>query len=634
MFDTNNRFVYTTEVFLKRLHIDHFEIIKGRHYEDIFALFASDEWIEDLTVNFKTALDENRTVTFEKAADIGSNGEIRHYKISITPMVDEKGTLVGSMAFFQDVTDEHVARDHALESSTAKSDFLANMSHEMRTPMNAIIGMTNIGRQANDIEKKDYCLGKIAEAGTHLLGVINDVLDISKIEANKLELSYTDFDFEKMLMKISNVLSFTMGAKKLNFSVKLDTSIPQFVVADEQRLSQVITNLLSNAVKFTEEGGKIRLTANKVGQDKENDLSYIQISITDSGIGISDEQMERLFTSFEQADNSISRRYGGTGLGLAISKKIIEMMNGNLTVESTVGEGSTFSFMIPVRRGSGDSRAILPKGIGWHNIRVLAVDDAEETREYFQGTAELIGFHCDIAEDAYAALEMIQKAERAYDVIFIDWKMPGMNGIELTSKIKKIYQDNSVVVMISATEWSDIEDEAKEAGVDAFIPKPLFTSVLTDTINNCLSIEQHMEDTGKTDEEEAHSFKGVRILLAEDIEINREIVFGLFDDTGANITTAENGIEALNTFRDKPEAFDVIFMDIHMPEMDGYEATKQIRALENPRAKTIPIIAMTANVFKNDIERCMAVGMNDHVGKPLDVEEVMTKLESQLSLSS
>jgi CheY-like chemotaxis protein len=390
---------------------------------------------------------------------------------------------------------------------------------------------------------------------------------------------------------------------------------------------------MSNAIKFTPQGGKIHLDVSHVGQDSESDVSYIRFSVADTGIGIPDDQMERLFTSFEQADNSIARRYGGTGLGLAISKRIIELMRGTMHVESAVGTGSTFSFIMPVRRGSGEGRHTLPKGIGWHNIRVLAVDDAEETQEYFRNTADVLGFHCDIAEDGLTALDLIEAADTPYDIAFVDWKMPIMNGIELAERIKAKYRGNAVVIMISAAEWTDIEARARDAGVDGFIPKPLFTSVLTDTINGCLSLEQLMEDTGKTGERIVHSFHGVRILLAEDIEINREIVGGLFEGTGAQIVAAENGAQALQRFQETPDAFDAIFMDIHMPEMDGYEATRRIRALEFPKARTIPIIAMTANVFKDDIDRCMAVGMNDHVGKPLDVDEVMAKLEKQLVLA-
>jgi CheY-like chemotaxis protein len=258
----------------------------------------------------------------------------------------------------------------------------------------------------------------------------------------------------------------------------------------------------------------------------------------------------------------------------------------------------------------------------------LAVDDSEETREYFMTTSNALGFQCDVARDGYEALAMTEKNE-AYDVIFIDWRMPGMNGLEAAVKIKEKYGDNAVIIMISAAEWSEIEERARQAGVDRFIPKPLFTSALVDSINNCISVEEHLEQVGAPEVSE-DVFEGLHILLAEDIEINREIVIGIFDGTGAEITTAENGVEAVREFEANPDKYDVIFMDIHMPEMDGYEATKKIRTLDTPRALTIPIIAMTANVFSKDIEKCLAVGMNDHVGKPLDVDEVMKKLRQQL----
>ncbi|MDR2156395.1 MAG: response regulator [Clostridiales Family XIII bacterium] len=630
LFDVNGRFIYSTDVFLRKLHLDNFALINGRNYKDIFTFFAERTWIERVDEHFRRAIRDKVTVTLEESADIGGMGDLRRHKINFTPMIGDAGETEGMLVIFHDVTDEYESQEAALRASSAKSDFLANMSHEMRTPMNAIIGMTNIGRAANDLEKKDYCLGKIADASNHLLGVINDVLDMSKIEASKFDLSPIDFDFEKMLLKITNVLAFSIDAKNLSFTVKIDPAIPAFVFSDEQRLTQVITNLMSNAIKFTPENGSIRLIASKVGQDRQNDVSYVQISVSDTGIGISKEQIERLFTSFEQADNSISRKYGGTGLGLAISKKIVELMNGTMRVESTVGEGSTFTFMIPVKRGEGKGKFTLPKGIGWNNIRVLAVDDSEETREYFQSTSDILGFRCDLARDGFEALELIDTADKGYDVIFIDWKMPCMNGIELTIQIRERYHENAVIIMISATEWNEIEEEAKKAGVNGFISKPLFTSVLTDTINNCLSIEEHMSQVGADALDAEDQFKGIRILLAEDIEINREIVVGLFEHTGAVIHPAENGVIALRMFEEHPDDYDVIFMDIHMPEMDGYETTRRIRALDFPKAKSIPIIAMTANVFSKDIEKCLAVGMNDHVGKPLNAAEVMEKLALRL----
>ncbi|MDR2357011.1 MAG: response regulator [Oscillospiraceae bacterium] len=519
------------------------------------------------------------------------------------------------------------ARKRAEDASSAKADFLSNMSHEMRTPMNAIIGMTAIGRAAGDIERKNYALGKIEAASSHLLGVINDILDMSKIEANKLELSYTEFDFEKMLQKVVNVVNFRVEEKHQNFSVHIDKNIPRNLIGDDQRLTQVIANLLSNAVKFTPEHGSIKLRALL---DGENELEYtLRIEVTDSGIGISREQQSRLFGSFQQAESSTSRKFGGTGLGLAISKRIVEMMGGRIWIESELGQGSTFAFTVNCGRGGEQGHGgLLTPGVNWKNIRVLAVDDAEEIREFFAETADGLGITCDVAASGEEAAETIRQ-NGMYDVYFVDWRMPGMDGVELSRVIRETNSNRSVVIMISAAEWSAIESEARQAGVNRFMPKPLFPSMIADCINECIGIEAAGAD-GEADERENVSFEGRRLLVAEDVEINREIVMALLEPTLIEIECAENGAEAVRMFGASPERYDLIFMDVQMPELDGYEATKAIRALDFPRAREIPIVAMTANVFREDIERCIAAGMNDHIGKPLDFVEVLEKLERYL----
>jgi signal transduction histidine kinase/CheY-like chemotaxis protein/PAS domain-containing protein len=402
----------------------------------------------------------------------------------------------------QDIRDGAVELEAAFEraqsANRAKSNFLSNMSHEMRTPMNAIIGMTLIGKSAPDIEKKDYAFEKIEGASTHLLGVINDVLDMSKIEAGKFDLSFEDFDIEKLLQKVINVINFRVDEKKQNLTVDLDPAIPRKLNGDDQRLTQVITNLLTNAVKFTPENGSIYLDARFVNE--ENGQCTVQFEVTDTGIGISAEQQSRLFSSFEQAESSTSRKFGGTGLGLAISKHIVELMGGKIWLESKLGEGSTFTFTVLLKRGMEESAA--------------DPQDAEKT-----GSGQMV------------------------------------------------------------------------------------------------------------------SFRGRRILLAEDMEINREIVQSLLEPTEIEIDCAVNGSEAVRMFRDKPENYDLILMDLQMPEMDGFEATRKIRTLEG-RPNGIPIIAMTANVFKEDIEKCLDVGMNDHLGKPIDFNEVMEKLKIYLKNSA
>ncbi|MDR3255804.1 MAG: response regulator [Synergistaceae bacterium] len=397
-------------------------------------------------------------------------------------------------------------------ANISKSLFLANMSHEMRTPMNAIIGMTIIAKSSPEAERKDYCLDKIEDASKHLLGVINDVLDMSKIEANRLELSNAPFSFENMLKKVVNVINFRVEEKGQNFNIRIDNLIPKMLLGDDQRLSQVITNLLSNAVKFTAEGGSINLTATLVKEEKG--VCSICIEVKDSGIGINAEQKSRLFTSFVQADNTISRKFGGTGLGLVISKRIVEMMGGEIWIESEQGKGSTFAFTLQAQRGE-------PEG--------------------------------ELGED---------RGEMSAGAFVAD-----------------------------------------EASVATRAPK-----------------EPH------------DHFEGRRVILAEDVEINREIVSTLLEPTMIEVDCAENGAEALKLFEEAPDKYDMIFMDVQMPEMDGFEATRRIRALGVPKAKKIPIIAMTANVFREDVEKCVACGMNDHLGKPLDFDEVLAKLRKYLNI--
>lgn len=384
--------------------------------------------------------------------------------------------------------------------SRSKSDFLSRMSHEMRTPMNAIIGMTEIARKSEDKERIRYCLDKIGDASAHLLGVINDVLDMSKIEAGKLELSEEIFDLGAMVDQVVGVMQFKFKEKKQRFTCTMEEPLPGTIKADRQRLVQLINNLLSNATKFTPEEGSIDLNLRSLGREENHEK--LQIEVKDSGIGISPLQQEKLFQSFEQADVSISRKYGGTGLGLSISKRILDLMGGEIIVESDLGKGSVFRFTVPV-------------------------------------TVEELGA-ASAPEDTILAGKQEEKTNRRKE------------------------------------------------------------------------------------------FAGKRILVVEDVEINREVLLAQLEDTGLIIDCAETGKEACTIFRTAKVRYDLIFMDIHMPEMDGYEATRQIRRMDMPDAKTIPIIAMTANVFREDVERCLAAGMNGHIGKPLDIQEVIGKLDQYL----
>jgi CheY-like chemotaxis protein/two-component sensor histidine kinase len=487
--------------------------------------------------------------------------------------------------------------------------------------------MTTIGKNSPDTERKDYALIKIEDAAVHLLSVINDVLDISKIEANKLELAPVEFNFERMLQKIVNIINFRMDEKHQKLTVYVDRKIPRFVVGDDHRLSQVILNLLSNAVKFSPEQGEIGLNVTLVSE--QDGICEIRTEVSDNGIGIPPEQQAKLFRAFQQADSGISRSFGGTGLGLSISKHIVELMGGAIWVESEQGEGSRFIFTMKAERGTRNVASMLSPGIKWENVRVMVVDDEPEVHAYFSDLLAQIGLKCDTVSDGFKACHTIEETG-VYDIYFIDWRMPGMDGIELTRKIKTYDKDRpSVVVMISSADWAVIKDMALDAGVSKYLLKPLFSSAIIDCINECLGLD----GAGSEGDSEIGSdgrFTGKKLLLAEDVEINREIIMSLLEDTGIAIDCAQNGLEAVEMIVATPDKYDAILMDVQMPKMDGLEATRLIRSLSIQRLKTLPIIAMTAHVFKSDIEECINAGMDDHIGKPIDIDDVLKKLHRYL----
>ena len=481
---------------------------------------------------------ENARMALQQKLSVKGSGETRLLAKSLR-------TLVSTLQ-------ERIAA--AEEASKAKGRFLSNMSHEIRTPLNAVIGMTTIGISAKDIEKKDYAFGKIHDASSHLLGVVNDILDMSKIEANKVELSHTKFSYELMIAKVAHLLAFRVEEKKQTFNIT-QSNIPPRLIGDSQRLAQVLTNLLSNATKFTPEHGSISLDSTLLSE--ENDLCTILFTVKDSGIGITAEQQERLFQPFQQADSSTSREFGGTGLGLAISKRIIELMGGEIWMESTLGEGASFCFTVRLARGSES-------------------DEPEESvpnRHIPQETVSGTG-------------HSRQKATPRPDA--------------------------ATPPLLSSRET-----------------EPSAGLVTPARPNTGVSLPESPLEGHNTPP--ALAFPGRRILLAEDVAINREICMALLEPLKLTIDCAENGEEAVAMFSNNQSGYSLILMDLQMPKMDGLQATRQIRALGTPEAQTIPIIATTANAFTEDVANCLAAGMDDHVSKPLDSDVVLAKLRAILA---
>jgi signal transduction histidine kinase/CheY-like chemotaxis protein len=577
-------------------------------------------------------------------ADKAASGDFSK-RLEVTES-DEFGYMeqrLNSMISSLDMMSEESAQLlHATEEANrSKSDFLSRMSHEIRSPMNAIIGMTQIAKNADNLEKVKDCLNKIDNASKHLLALINDVLDISKIEANKLELVHEEFSLEKTMNKIYDMMNVKAEEKNQKMTLLVDSKIPATIISDELRFSQVVTNLVNNAIKFTGESGRIDIAASEAGRDGEN--YTIKVDVKDNGIGIAPDQIERLFEPFEQADGSVSRKFGGTGLGLAINKRIVEMMGGSIWVESVPGLGSVFSFTVQTRIGAAaDDAEDKSGGQTAHRLsigadtRILVVDDSSEANEYMSYTLETLGFKCELANDGEEAVELVKKAAaegRPYNVVFMDYVMPNMNGINAAKKIHEIVNESISIVMVSIYDWKDLEGQAREAGVTKCVAKPVSPSTILDSIREIMPAA--MSGGGRAAATNTAKFEGNTILLVEDLDINREIVVAYLEDTKVSIEFATNGAEAVEKFENNPDRYDVILMDIQMPEMDGFEATKRIRAMGEPaaggrpgikRARTVPIVAMTANALSEDVKRCKEAGMNDHIAKPIDPDTLVMKL--------
>ncbi|MDR1070682.1 MAG: PAS domain-containing protein, partial [Gracilibacteraceae bacterium] len=494
LLDIDGRFSYASARFLTDAAIANFGLIDGHHYKDVLRTLITEGELDKFTAMVESAAARKSTVSFEQQLDFNFQGSPRIFSILITPMIDENGKSTGIMILFNDITAINNALEAANLANRAKSEFLANMSHEIRTPMNAIVGMTSIGKAAADLERKDYCFAKIEEASSHLLGVINDILDMSKIEAGKLELSAVEFNFEKMLQRVASVVNFRVHEKKQVFTAHIDGALPKTFIGDDQRIAQVVTNLLGNAIKFTPAGGSVTLDARLLRED--DGVCAIRVKITDTGIGISPEQQARLFQSFQQAESSTTRKFGGTGLGLAISKSIVEMMGGEIWVESEFGRGSSFIFTIRLRRGA-EENADQRDSVDWRDMHILAVDGNPDVLSYFAEIIRGFGAHCAAAANVGDALGMIEQGG-GYHIAFVDWETAGIEGLRLINA--GAGRPAAVVVMIAPNDWGAAAAEAKKAGAGQALFKPFFPSGILDIITETLGAKQQpAEDDDRTD---------------------------------------------------------------------------------------------------------------------------------------
>ena len=602
-----------------------------KSYREEFLRFAHPDAIrealkEERVIGFRYMVSRNGKETYEMAKVAG----VRHPEDRDDHIVHAVGACITdvdaetrkNLETAQTLND---ALATAEQASLAKTAFLSSMSHEIRTPMNAIIGLDNIALNNPELSPETRAsLEKISASAQHLLNIINDIMDMSRIESGRMIIRNEEFCFTKAMEQVNTMIGGQCRDKKLSYEYRVTGKIDDYYIGDDMKLRQVLINILGNAVKFTPEGGTVSLAVQNVAQFDGN--STLRFIISDTGIGMKKEFLPKIFDAFSQEDSSSTNKYGSTGLGMSITKSLVKLMNGNIEVESEKGKGTMFTVTVTLAdsgRKAEEQETEYPKP---QDMRVLVIDDDPVSCEHAKVVMGQVGINCEAAQSGEEGVEMVRvrRARREpYDLILVDWKMPEMDGVETTRRIRSVIGDEPTVIILTSFNWYDIADEATSAGVDTFVPKPLFAATVLDEFRKGLQKKRAVMQNKKAD------LHGRRVLLAEDVAVNAEIMVMVLQMREIEADVAENGKIAVDKFAGHEAGYyDAILMDMRMPEMDGLEATRAIRDMDRDDAKTIPIIALTANAFDEDVQRSLQAGLNAHLSKPVEPGALFSTLES------
>jgi two-component system sensor histidine kinase/response regulator len=631
--DTDGKMTFANPAVFKMLGYSEEELIGKPMHDQVHYAYPDGRDLPRAECPMYLTSQDGQPRTVDNEALWRKDGTPIPVEYSTTP-VKKDGQIIGSVIAFRDITERkqaekalREAKEIAEEATKAKSDFLANMSHEIRTPMNAIIGMSHLALQTELTPKQRNYIQKVDSAAKNLLGIINDILDFSKIEAGKMQFERTDFYLEDVMEHLADLSVIKAQDKGLELLFDVGTDVPTALVGDPLRLGQVVINLVNNAIKFTEKG-EITVGVHKVAD--EPDGVRLRFDVRDTGIGLTEEQRNKLFSAFSQADASTTRKYGGTGLGLTISKRLVEIMEGEIGVDSVPGQGSTFHFTAKFGVQT-EQRRLTVNAADVQGLRIMVVDDNASAREILQSILASLKFNATAVTsgaEAIGELEQGQLEHKPYGLVLMDWKMPGMDGVET---IKRIRADSKLsqtpaFIMVTAYSRDELLQQAEGVKIDGLLVKPVSPSTLLDSILNALGKEA-AQRTRKHEkqanyQEAAHRVKGAHLLLVEDNAVNQEVALEILQEAGLRVDVANNGAEAVEKVAQA--AYDGVLMDCQMPVMDGFEATRKIR--QDPCFAALPILAMTANAMAGDREKCVEAGMNDHIAKPIDVAQLFLTL--------